>query len=322
MGKRDKSPSAGSSSNETIVALVEGMTSPPLQPQNYQPYQSYQSYQPPPQHPHHTHTQHQLYQPYPYTKEEDAPLLEGGIGDTGDKDMRMSLDEYSTLTSHEDGKHVMYQLMPLDTAEEEVEPFFTEYVTSEVMVILFLYLVNKLGQEMTVSSIPLITSSVFGWTQESAGYYMALVGALVLPVNIFVNSFVKDVEERDMVLRLTYCCVGGMLLVCNTYVLGEYTLLQYVLGTSLMFTCLNALEGIIMALLAKLISPELAKGTFNSGLLATEAGTLGRVVGDVFITVFGATHRAETLTNNLFLPLGVMLLISLLLVMYYFDRLS
>ncbi|KAJ1428034.1 major facilitator superfamily domain-containing protein [Ochromonadaceae sp. CCMP2298] len=312
------SPSVGSSSGETIVAMVEGGGFA-LQSPKQNPIQSYQhsNQQSPPQ--------HQLYQQSKEGKEgkegevrEETPLMGNG---RGSDDMLMSLDEYSTLTARgDDDLKVMYQMMPIE--EEEVEPFFTEYVTVEVMVILFLYLVNKMGQEMSVSSIPLITSSVFGWSQESAGYYMALVGALVLPVNIFVNSFVKDVEERDMVLRLTCCCVGGMLFVCNTYVLGEYTLLQYVLGTSLMFTCLNALEGIIMALLAKLISPELAKGTFNSGLLATEAGTLGRVVGDVLITVFGGTHSPEVLTNNLFLPLGVMLLLSLLLVLYYFDRLS
>ena len=41
--------------------------------------------------------------------------------------------------------------------------------------------------------------------------------------------------------------------------------LQYICGSILVFVFLNALEGVIMSLLSKLVSPELAKGTFNSG---------------------------------------------------------
>lgn len=45
--------------------------------------------------------------------------------------------------------------------------------------------------------------------------------------------------------------------------------------------------GVNLALLSKVMSSRLARGTFNGGLLSTEAGTLARVVADVAITLAG-----------------------------------
>jgi len=41
-----------------------------------------------------------------------------------------------------------------------------------------------------------------------------------------------------------------------------------------------------MAYFSKVIDARLAAGTFNSGLLATEAGTFGRAAGNALITAF------------------------------------
>ena len=151
---------------------------------------------------------------------------------------------------------------------------------------------------------------------------MAVVGALVLPMVILVNRWVNNVEERDMMLYLSYACLGSIFLLFHTAaLLGTYTVSQYILGSALLFSFLNSLEGVIMTLLAKVISPELAKGTFNSGLLATEAGTFGRVLGDCFITLFGVAQGSSALVNKLFLPLAVMVIVSVALVHWYFDRL-
>lgn len=56
---------------------------------------------------------------------------------------------------------------------------------------------------------------------------------------------------------------------------------QYLLGSILLFAFLNAHEGVIMSLLSKLVSPELAKGTFNSGK-AVASGTCTSL-----LTMFG-----------------------------------
>ena len=109
---------------------------------------------------------------------------------------------------------------------------------------------------------------------------------------------------------------------------------QYVLGASSLFALLNALEGVIMSLLSKVVSPELARGTFNSGLLATEAGTLGRVFGDCMLTYLserqsqsGAGTNGEALlgrgaVNALFLPVAIGILVSILLVYRFYEQLK
>lgn len=56
-----------------------------------------------------------------------------------------------------------------------------------------------------------------------------------------------------------------------------------------------------MALLSKTMSPRLAKGTYNCGLLSTEAGTLARAVADVMITVVGGFGQMHLL-NFTMLP--------------------
>lgn len=165
-----------------------------------------------------------------------------------------------------------------------------QYFSYEVVAILIVYIVNKLGQELTVSSIPLITCNLLGWSQELSGYYMCFMGALVLPMNILVNRYVHDVDERDMVLRLTYMCICTSLLMCHSEWLGDsYAIGQYVVGSIGLFVCLNSLEGIIMAVLAKIVSPDLARGTFNSALLATEAGNYER---------YDDVHVCIVCTNN------------------------
>ena len=40
------------------------------------------------------------------------------------------------------------------------------------------------------------------------------------------------------------------------------------------------LEGTAMSLCSKVMHPDLASGTFNSGLLSTQAGTVGRLFGN------------------------------------------
>ncbi|RLN92522.1 hypothetical protein BBJ28_00011326, partial [Nothophytophthora sp. Chile5] len=66
------------------------------------------------------------------------------------------------------------------------------------------------------------------------------------------------------------------------------------------------------SLLSKTIPKSFAKGTFNSGLLATEAGTFGRAIGDVAITVVGLPGIQYVL-NWTFAPL---IAISLATILY------
>jgi len=196
-----------------------------------------------------------------------------------------------------------------------------KHISFEVSIILFIYVVNKIGQEIVVSSVPLLSNEMIGWNSLQVGYFMAIMGFLVLPANIIVSRLSREVEDRNVMIYLNSISLACISILMNTSLI-RYSLFQYVLGSTTLFIFLNALEGIIMSMLSKLVSPELAKGTFNSGLLATEAGTVGRVVGDLIITWMGLMQSTTTLVNLLFGPIGLGIIICGIIVNRYYDRLE
>ena len=74
-----------------------------------------------------------------------------------------------------------------------------------------------------------------------------------------------------------------------------------------------------MSLLSKVIPVEMARGTFNSGFLTTEVGTLGRVVSDVGITV-ALSHSEVPAVNALFLPVGLGIVLSTILFKIWYNE--
>jgi hypothetical protein len=69
-----------------------------------------------------------------------------------------------------------------------------------------------------------------------------------------------------------------------------------------------------------MIPKSWAKGTFNSGFLATKAGTVAQSVGDVLISVTTGLLEFGHLLNCTFLPLMILVFATILLVRRYFDR--
>ena len=81
-------------------------------------------------------------------------------------------------------------------------------------------------------------------------------------------------------------------------------------------TCLPA--GVSLSLLSRIMSPRLSRGTFNCGLLSTEAGTFARVVGDGLITLTGYLGTSYVL-NLTMLPVLLSVLIALGLFRGYYS---
>jgi hypothetical protein len=59
----------------------------------------------------------------------------------------------------------------------------------------------------------------------------------------------------------------------------------------------------------------------NSGLLATEAGTLGRTLGAFFLAWCAKKYGVDHLLNYAFLPVGTVLLLILALTVFCYDSL-
>ena len=76
-----------------------------------------------------------------------------------------------------------------------------------------------------------------------------------------------------------------------------------------------------MGLLSKTIPKSMASGILNAGLLATEAGTIGRVVGDFYFSA-AAYKGLDRVVNLTFEPMGVMIVLAIFISICNYRRLQ
>lgn len=76
--------------------------------------------------------------------------------------------------------------------------------------------------------------------------------------------------------------------------------------------------GVNLSLLSKVMSSRLARGTYNGGLLSTEAGTLARVISDCTITLVGYLGESRLL-NVTMLPNLLIGLFAIVGTVYTYD---
>ncbi|CAN7012558.1 unnamed protein product [Brassica oleracea var. botrytis] len=132
----------------------------------------------------------------------------------------------------------------------------------------------KHAMEILLSESSVVTSYYFGWTASSVAISLTCLGLTVLPINILVGSYISNMFEDRQIILLT----------------SEIIVF---IGILFSFNIVNLL------LLSRVMSWRLSKGTYNRGLLSTEAGTLARVVADATITLGGYLGRNHLLNATL-----------------------
>jgi len=78
--------------------------------------------------------------------------------------------------------------------------------------------------------------------------------------------------------------------------------------------------GVNLALLSRVMSSRLSRGTYNGGLLSTEAGTIARVIADGTITLGGYLGDSRLLNATL-LPSLLICISSILATFYTYNSL-
>lgn len=183
-------------------------------------------------------------------------------------------------------------------------------LTPSVKVQLLIYFMLKYAMEVLLSESSVITSYYFHWSTSTVAIFLACLGLTVLPVNIVVGSYISNMfEERQILLASEVMVCVGILLSFNVIV--EYTVPQYVISGLLMFVSAEVLEGVNLSLLSRVMSSRLSRGTYNGGLLSTEAGTLARVVADATITLVGLLGESHLLNITL-IPSLVICIVSII----------
>ncbi|KAK9698635.1 hypothetical protein RND81_08G119700 [Saponaria officinalis] len=173
-------------------------------------------------------------------------------------------------------------------------------LTPSVKVQLLIYFMLKYAMEILLSESSVVTTYYFGWSTSSVAIFLACLGLTVLPVNIVVGSYISNMfQERQILLASEIVVLIGIVFSFNLFV--PYSVPQYVVSGLIMFVSAEVLEGVNLSLLSRVMSSRLSRGTYNGGLLSTEAGTLARVVADATITLIGLMGE-RTLLNLTLIP--------------------
>jgi len=191
-----------------------------------------------------------------------------------------------------------------------------------VFISLLLLILLKSIVEGLMSSVPTLSRYYFGWDLHSVGIYLVILSSFVLPTNFFVAYISRRFDDRELILgTLVTIMIGILGFLVYSDDGSEYSEARFILFGIVIYVSCNALEGPVMGLLSKTIPMSLARGILNAGLLSTQAGTLGRVVGDLWLS--GATYMGSNeMLNRLFEPMLVTLGVSIFAVIWSYRRLQ
>ncbi|GKV23048.1 hypothetical protein SLEP1_g32833 [Rubroshorea leprosula] len=192
-------------------------------------------------------------------------------------------------------------------------------LTPSVKVQLLIYFMLKYAMEVLLSESSVITTYYFKWSTSTVAIFLACLGLTVLPVNIVVGNYVSNMfEDRQILLASEIVVCIGILLSFNVII--PYSVPQYVLSGLIMFVSAEVLEGVNLSLLSRVMSSRLSRGTYNGGLLSTEAGTIARVIADGTITLAGYLGE-NRLLNATLLPSLVICITSIVATCFTYNTL-
>ncbi|KAK4789336.1 hypothetical protein SAY86_020655 [Trapa natans] len=171
-------------------------------------------------------------------------------------------------------------------------------LTPSVKVQLMIYFMLKYAMEVLLSASSVITTYYFSWSTGTVAVFLACLGLTVLPINVVVGTYISNMfEDRQILLASEIMVCIGIVFSFNFIV--PYTVVQYVCSGLIMFASAEVLEGVNLSLLSRVMSSRLSRGTYNGGLLSTEAGTIARVIADATITIAGYLGESHLLNITL-----------------------
>ncbi|KAL5212975.1 hypothetical protein ABZP36_023822 [Zizania latifolia] len=171
-------------------------------------------------------------------------------------------------------------------------------LTPSVKVQLLIYFMLKFSMEVLLSESSVITTFYFNWSTSTVAMFLAVLGLTVLPVNVIVGSYITNLfQDRQILVASEIMVLIGIAM--SFHFTSNYSVPQYVSSALITFVFAEVLEGVNLSLLSRVMSSRLSRGTYNGGLLSTEAGTLARVAADMTITAAGYLGRSSLLNATL-----------------------
>ncbi|KAJ6962551.1 hypothetical protein NC652_001267 [Populus alba x Populus x berolinensis] len=216
---------------------------------------------------------------------EDKRVIEDGDGEFDGSD-EASEEARGPATSIGSAYRLLTPSVKNYAGSDGVPKFHLCHQRCLLMVQLLIYFMLKYAMEVLLSESSVVTTYYFSWSTSSVAIFLACLGLTVLPVNIVVGSYISNMfEDRQILLASEIMVCVGILL--SFHIISPDTVPQYVCSGLILFVSAEVLEGVNLSLLSRVMSSRLSRGTYNGGLLSTEAGTLARVVADGTITLAG-----------------------------------
>ncbi|XP_062185256.1 SPX domain-containing membrane protein OsI_17046-like isoform X3 [Phragmites australis] len=192
-------------------------------------------------------------------------------------------------------------------------------LTPSVKAQLLIYFMLKYAMEILLSESSVVTTYYFSWSTSDVAIFLAILGLTVLPLNAIVGSYITNLfEDRQILLASEVMVLIGIIM--SFRFTPHYSIPQYVVSALITFVFAEVLEGVNLSLLSRVMSSRLSRGTYNGGLLSTEAGTLARVIADATITAAGYLGT-DLLLNVTLLPPLVICIVSIAATLYTYNSL-
>ncbi|PWA96740.1 major Facilitator Superfamily with SPX (SYG1/Pho81/XPR1) domain-containing protein [Artemisia annua] len=263
-------------------------------------------------------------EPAQYTDEKPSP--ESTAGSTNSDSLEKGVTEPLLISSqpHQDHEDDDIEDGSEETSEDTRAPVNSlgaayRLLTPSVKVQLLIYFMLKYVMEILLSESSVVTTYYFQWSTGKVAIFLACLGLTVLPVNVIVGSYISNMFEDRQILLVSeiVVCLGILM---SFHVVIPYSVPQYVISGLIMFVSAEVLEGVNLSLLSRVMSSRLSRGTFNGGLLSTEAGTFARVIADATITLAGYLGESQLLNVTL-LPSLVICIMSIVATCFTYNSL-
>ena len=161
--------------------------------------------------------------------------------------------------------------------------------------------VLKMNQQTLLSVLPLMGYDFYGWSDATIGMLLSALSFGMLAFNAglaYMSKFISD---------LPILCSSQISLLLGTTAVFPFSihtpLALFISGAVAVYGSTIVMEAVAMSILSKVIPRKLRRGTFNAGVIASLAGSLGRFVGNVSITALGTIFVSDAsveLTRALF----------------------
>ena len=151
--------------------------------------------------------------------------------------------------------------------------------------------VLKMNQQTLLSVLPLMGYDFYGWSLATVGMFLSALSFGMLAFNAglaYMSKFISD---------LPILCSSQSSLLLGTVAVFPFSshtpLALFIIGAIAVYGSTIVMEAVAMSILSKVIPRKLRRGTLNAGVIASLAGSLGRLVGNVSITALGAVFVSD-----------------------------